>query len=98
MRLAAELDDQGHLDMAAETFSQLNSTHPELEATRRLKNQLLTAYVAATRDEITNKEFDAAEDYVIRGQVLAPNYAAWAELEDEIEVSRASSRRRIGAY
>ena len=88
----------GDLDMAADTYLQLAATYPELPATRSLKNQLLSAYIAFVREEITSKEYDSAEEYLSRGQVLAPNYAAWPELEEEIEISRSSNRRRIGAY
>jgi serine/threonine-protein kinase PpkA len=88
----------GDLDMAANSYNQLISGYPQLPETLRLKNQLLSAYVEATRQGINNGDFDEAEGYLSRGQDLAPGYGAWSELEEEIAVSRNSSRRRLGAY
>ncbi|MEH6589827.1 MAG: protein kinase [Halioglobus sp.] len=88
----------GDLDMAANSYSQLAAGYPQLPETLRLKNQLLSAYVEATRQGISSGNFDDAEAYLSRGQELAPGYGAWSELEEEIAVSRNSSRRRLGAY
>ena len=88
----------GDLDMAADTYGQLAGDYPQFDATLKLKSRLLNAYVETARDEITNQQYDAAEEYLGRGKMLAPDYAAWAELTEEIEVSRASNRRRLGAY
>jgi serine/threonine-protein kinase PpkA len=88
----------GDLDMAANSYSQLVAGYPQLPETLRLKNQLLSAYVEATRQGISSGNFDEAEGYLSLGQDLAPGYGAWGELEEEIAVSRNSSRRRLGAY
>jgi tetratricopeptide (TPR) repeat protein len=88
----------GDLVSAVDTYQQLAVDHPALDATIQLKSQLLAKYAEVTREEISNEEYDAAEVYLNRGKLLAPDYNAWSELEEEISVSRYSQRRRLGAY
>ena len=52
----------------------------------------------ATRDELQNQAYDVAEELLLLGKALAPNLADSAELEVEIEIGKASSRRRLGEF
>jgi tetratricopeptide (TPR) repeat protein len=83
---------------AADNYSELAATFPDLASTRKLKRELVSAFADATRTQISDEDYDAARAYLSRGQVLEPNHADWGELEDEIEISTSGNRRRLGAF
>jgi len=88
----------GNLVTPAENYARLAADYPDLDSTINLKNALLSAYADAARLEIDNASYDAAQQYLGLGQALSPGYAAWSELESELELSRSGGRRRLGAY
>lgn len=88
----------GSLDSARRSYQELLAGYPEQSATAKFKEKLKSAYVAAAREEMDVKEFDAALDLVAQGKAVDPDDGQWATLEEEIESSRSSSRRRLGAY
>ncbi len=88
----------GSLDVAQQAYDEAAATHPGLDAVQQLESDLRAAYVAAAREQIDLKEFDAAQELVATASGHFPEDASWPQLEQEIETARANSRRRLGAY
>ena len=88
----------GDLSSAQTAYDELAGLPDADEASQRVKSQLQDAYLLATRDELQNQAYDVAEELLLLGKALAPNLADWAELEVEIEIGKASSRRRLGEF
>lgn len=88
----------GALDIAQQAYDEVSASHPDLAAVQKLQAELKQAYAAAAREQIDLKEFDAAQALVARASGHFPEDAGWAQLEEEIETARTSSRRRLGAY
>ena len=88
----------GDLNSAQSAYDELRASDPDLDVTSQLKLQLRDAYLLATRDEISNQDFDLAEDFLTRGKTLSPEHPDWAELEVEIEIGKSSTRRRLGEF
>ena len=88
----------GDLSSAQTAYDELAGLPDADEASQRVKRQLQDAYLLATRDELQNQAYDVAEELLLLGKALAPNLADWAELEVEIEIGKASSRRRLGEF
>ena len=72
--------------------------YPDLDATRSLGEQLVSAYIETTRTQLVDEDYDGAESTLAAGRSLAPDNAEWIELETELDDARSSSRRRLGAF
>ncbi|MEP4484925.1 MAG: protein kinase [Halioglobus sp.] len=87
----------GDLSVARNNYDQLVAEYPELEPTQSLKVALISAYADVARQQLQDEDYDAALATVSQGQSLAPS-DNWAALAQEIETTKAGSRRRLGAY
>ncbi len=95
---ALQAISEGDLDSARETYEDLLEDYPDLDATRSLGEQLVSAYIETTRTQLVDEDYDGAESTLAAGRSLAPDNAEWIELETELDDARSSSRRRLGAF
>ena len=87
----------GDLGIARASYDRLVADYPDLEPTQNLKTALITAYAELARRQLQDEDYDGAMATVADGQSLAPS-DNWAALAQEIETTKAGSRRRLGAY
>ena len=87
----------GDLGVARANYDQLVADYPDLEPTQSLKVALITAYAEFARQQLQDEDYEGALATVSDGQSLAPS-DNWAALAQEIETTKAGSRRRLGAY
>ena len=95
---ALQAISEGDLDSAREAYEDLLEDYPDLDATRSLGEQLVSAYIETTRTQLVDEDYDGAESTLAAGRSLAPDNAEWIELETELDDARSSSRRRLGAF
>ncbi len=94
LRAAADKD----LATAQTNYRTLLAEYAEMPVTDDVRRRLRDGYAEAARQEIQLKAWDAAQDYISQGRSIAPDASLWAELDEELELSRSSDRRRLGAY
>ncbi|MEP6390954.1 MAG: protein kinase [Halioglobus sp.] len=87
----------GDLSVARANYEQLSADYPDLEPTQSLKVALISAYAELAKLQLQDEDYDGALATVSQGQSLAPS-DNWAALAQEIETTKAGSRRRLGAY
>ncbi|MEP0202601.1 MAG: protein kinase [Halioglobus sp.] len=87
----------GDLSVARANYDQLLAEYPDLEPTQSLKVALISAYAELAKLQLQDEDYDGALATVSQGQSLAPS-DNWAALAQEIETTKAGSRRRLGAY
>jgi hypothetical protein len=63
-----------------------------------LKDELLNAYITATRAQIDVEEYDLAYNLIEAGRSISPEREEWLSLEDEIDNAKTKSRRRLGGF
>lgn len=90
--------NNGALDVAQKTYTEVAQSHPTLQTVKTLGRNLRKAYGDAARNQIKLLEFDAAQAYLAQGVSNFPDDPTWTGLEEEIETARKNSRRRLGAY
>lgn len=87
----------GDTEAAQQIYDEVSASHPQLDATRQLQNELNATYARLAQEQIESKDYDSALKYVSLGKGVAPQDPAWAQLQSQIESSQ-SGRRRLGAY
>ncbi len=104
-QMAADAADEGiqaiaagDLARAQQVYTEVAIEYPLLATTNDLKDALLEAYIAATRAEIDNEQYDLAQSLIDQGQALSPERQEWDELVDEIDMARSKARRRLGGF
>ena len=88
---------RGDHEAAQQAYDQVSASYAELDFTLKLRGELQVTYERYAQEQIINKDYDSASNYVALGMAVAPNNPAWADLQSQIEISQGS-RRRLGAY
>jgi len=88
----------GDLQTARQVYDEVATEYPTLASTGTLKDELLNAYITATRAQIDVEEYDLANNLIEAGRSISPEREEWLALEDEIDSAKTKSRRRLGGF
>ena len=88
----------GDLQTARQVYDAASTEYPTLASTGKLKDELLNAYITATRAQIDVEEYDLAYNLIEAGRSISPEREEWLSLEDEIDNAKTKSRRRLGGF
>ena len=88
----------GDLQTARQVYEEVATEYPTLASTGKLRDELLNAYVTATRAQIDVEEYDLANNLIAAGRSISPEREDWLLLEDEIDTAKSKSRRRLGGF
>ncbi|MEP1470939.1 MAG: protein kinase [Halieaceae bacterium] len=88
----------GDLQTARQVYDEVATEYPTLASTGKLRDELLSAYIAASRAQIDLEEYDLANNLIAAGRSISPELEDWLLLEDEIDTAKTKSRRRLGGF
>ena len=88
----------GDLQTARQVYDEVATEYSTLASTGKLKDELLSAYIAASRAQIDLEEYDLANNLIAAGRSVSPELEDWLLLEDEIDTAKTKSRRRLGGF
>ncbi len=104
-QLAREAAEQGRtairnrdLATARQVYDSMSTEYPTSSSTSQLRDELLNAYVSSARAEIEVEEYDLAQNLIEAGRAISPDREDWLLLEDEIDIAKTKSRRRLGGF